>query len=711
MMRWVFCIVAITFGTVMYGAPAVVRSGEHPEFVRLVVDIPVGSDWTVGRVADGYAVQIEGVSEFDTSGVFSRISTSRIRGLKSNREQSRLVLFSDCDCNATAFLWRPDKLVIDINDGPASPDSMFEEVLDRQATEITQPILPILTDVRPSAMRPEVRPIPIVDFASVFENRTELNALEQVVVESLARAATQGLLAPSDNLQFLQTITSQLDSHFARNEPGLSAYTSIDLGAERATSDTSMQETCLSESYFDVGSWADGPPYAERTAQARAKIAGEFDRIDPSAVVQLAKSYIVFGFGREARNALQIDGKNSKEREILSTMGAIIDGDPFDLDGLSAQLGCRGPAALWALLAQNGPTKVEIDRNGILREFRALPVALRNHLSPRLSSKFRERGDFEAAEMVISSEVDGPDTTFEAAIAQTELLSEMGKTDEAAEALASLASTDSRMTPGALIEYLSLAVETETDIDLEAIALGDILRFENKGGEIIGDLAAAQVRAYIAVDDLGAAFRLLSDEAETIGVERLVELTSGAVIAAKTGYEDTAFLELAFSATMNSVNPEAENAVASRLLMLGLPERAMEIIAGQAVGSAMMERRYLRSSAALEIGDPEAAIGELLGLTTARAEKIRSQAELVLAGQDTISAVAQGNDWRMGNWTQLAKGDDTLLQDVSRSVLSEVNIPAGGEQPLADGRRLLAQSADMRNLLDEILSRFEAVPE
>ncbi len=145
--------------------------------------------------------------------------------------------------------------------------------------------------------------------------------------------------------------------------------------------------------------------------------------------------------------------------------------------------------------------------------------------------------------------------------------------------------------------------------------------------------------------------------------------------------------------------------------MLGLPERAMEIIAGQAVGSAMMERRYLRSSAALEIGDPEAAIGELLGLTTARAEKIRSQAELVLAGQDTISAVAQGNDWRMGNWTQLAKGDDTLLQDVSRSVLSEVNIPAGGEQPLADGRRLLAQSADMRNLLDEILSRFEAVPE
>tara|TARA_R110002110_G_scaffold6202_5_gene31215 strand:- start:4082 stop:6217 length:2136 start_codon:yes stop_codon:yes gene_type:complete len=711
MMRWVFCFLAVTYGTVIYGAPAVVRSGDHPEFVRLVVDIPVGSDWKVGRVADGYAVQVEGVSEFDTSGVFSRISTARIRSLKNEQEQSRLVLFSDCDCNATAFLWKPDKLVIDINDGPARPDSKFEEVLDREVEEPTRPILPILTDVRPLAMRPEVRPIPIVDFASALENRTELNALEQVIVESLARGATQGLLAPSDNLQLSRAVPAQLDSHFARNEPGLLTRTSIDLGAERATTDINMPETCLPESYFAVGNWADGPPYAERTAQARARIAGEFDRIDPSAVVQLAKSYIVFGFGREARNALKIDGENSQEREILSVMGAIIDGDLIEPDGLSAQLGCSGPAALWALLAQNRPTKVEIDRNGILREFRALPAQLRNHLGPKLSNRFRARGDFEAAEMVISNKVNGSDTTFEAAIAQTELLSEMGKTDEAAEAFAFLAATDSRMTPSALIDYLTLAVETDANIDSEAIALGDILRFESKGGEIVGELAVAQVRAHIAVDDLRAAFRLLSDEAGAIGNERVDELTSGAVIAATTRYEDTAFLELAFSTTLESVSPEAENAVAARLLTLGLPERAMEIIGGQAVGSAMMERRYLRSSAALEIGDAEAAIDELLGLSTERAEKIRGQAELVLAGQDTISAVAQGDDWKLGNWTTLARGDDALLQDVSRSVLSEVNIPTDGEQPLADGRRLLAQSADMRNLLDEILLRFVAVPE
>ena len=711
MMRWVFCLLAITYGTVIYGAPAVVRSGEHPEFVRLVIDIPVGSDWKVGRVADGFAVQIEGVREFDTSGVFSRISTSRIQGLKSELEKSRLILFSDCDCNATAFLWKPDKLVIDINDGPARLDSKFEEVLDREVEETTQPILPILTDVRLSAMRPEVRPIPIAEFASGLENRTELNLLEQVVVEGLARAATQGLLAPSDNLQLLQSATTQLDSHFARNEPGLLTHTSIDLGAEGATSDIDMPETCLPEKFFAVGNWADGPPYMERTAQARARIAGEFDRIDPSAVVQLAKTYIVFGFGREARNALKIDGENSQEREILSVMGAIIDGDPIERDGLSAQLECSGPAALWALLAQNRPTKVEIDRNGILREFRMLPVQLRNYLGPKLSNRFRERGDFEAAEMVIRNEANGSDTTFETAIAQTELLSEMGKTDEAAEALALLAATDSRMTSSALIDYLTLAVETDANIDPEAIALGDILRFESKDSEIVGALAAAQVRAHIAVDDLGAAFRLLLDEAGAIGLEGVEELTSGAVIAATTRYEDTAFLELAFSTTLETVNPEAENAVAARLLTLGLPERAMEIISGQAVGSALMERRYLRSSAALEIGDAEAVIDELLGLSTERAEQIRGQAERVLAGQDTISAIAQGDDWKSGNWTTLAREDDALSRDVSQSMLSEVNILAGGEQPLADGRRLLAQSADMRTLVDKMLLRFEAVPE
>lgn len=708
MIRWFVLILASTMAPVLSAEPVSIRSGEHASFVRLVIDTPVGADWKVGRVDNGFAIEIEGVSAFDTSTVYARISDSRIRGISVSPELSRLVLRSDCECHAKGFLWKPDKLVVDVIDGPGNGNDFLDKEIIAETPDLVLPLLPI-----PDARNPrdEVNSNDALNFEAAATEDAQLNVLEKIVVESLARAATQGLLAPAESLQSILGDTVQFDLHVLRNEPGLVAHTSIDDGALLANEDVVADAECLSSDYFTASEWAEGSPYSERIAQARAEITTEAGKIDPTKIVELAKVYISFGFGREAKHTLKFDGENSQEREIIAQIGAIIDGDTSDTTLLASQLRCDGEAALWALLATTGPTNVEFDRNGILRAYKALPSFLQSHLGPNLSKKFRDQSDFEAAEMVLSADVGGAPPTFETETAQVNLLSDLGKNDEAVEVLQELAESDSRMTPNALIDYLNLAVETGADISPEAIALGDILRYENKGDPIASELAAAQVAAQIEFKDLGSAFLLLADEAAAMEPEQAKELRARAVIAATQDYENTEFLELAFSGIVESLDAAAQNAVAARLLSLGLAERASQLVSGPAIGTAMQERRYLRAQAALIVGDGQGVLEGISGLSTERAVELREQATLVVAGRAELSIGGSRDDWKLGNWAALSQGSDPFLKDISRSILSDLEVPQGGQEPLADGRRLLAQSADMRDLLDDMLDRFQPVLE
>ncbi|WP_458791974.1 hypothetical protein [Yoonia sp. MH D7] len=538
---------------------------------------------------------------------------------------------------------------------------------------------------------------------------TQLDDLEQIIVESLARATTQGLLAPTSNLTSVEAAPIHIDAHFGRNEPGLSAHTSIDSAITPSTAAIDSSGTCLPPEHFDVSDWVTDKTFVDRVAQARAHIVSEFDKTDPNLVIELARTYLLFGFGREARSALLVDGANSREREILILMGTIVDGDAILPTMLKPQLKCRGGEALWAFLAQPAGSRAVGDRSSILREFRLLPMDLQKLLGPELSSRFRKVGDFDAAEMLLTAHSDELGQTFETTIAKTELLNDLGKNEEAAGILGELAASDSRMTPEALIDYLTHAPETELGVDPEAIALGDILRYENKGKSVVGDLAAAQIEALISIADLSAAFQLLEEESEAIGALRKNEMKSAAVLSAADSYEDAVFLEFAFSMDFENVAAESQNIVASRLLALGMPERAATLVDGPATGTTMMERRYLRAQADVDVGDSKAAMSELAGLSTERAQKLRSQIELAASGREGISLVAYGDDWKLGNWAALLQGDDTLLQGISHSMLKEIDLAADSDEPLADGRRLLTQSSEMRDLLVDMLSRFEVV--
>lgn len=692
-MRVLFFVLLFMPLSIVNAQTVSIRAGEHANFSRLVLTIPVGSGWDVGRIEGGFGVSVENVETFNYDAVFDRIPRDRILDLALLKSKIALSIVANCECYASAFLWQPDKLVVDIRDGGAPTASPSNDPFD---VPVQFTVLPVLTEQRPiERLVPDLTPL-----EPVAQN--QLDALEEIITAGIGRAAAQGLLEPSKVISSVQP--TQIDAHILQNSPGILAHTSFDRQVEEISG-----PECFADELFDVPSWGNADvPFHQHIAQLRSAVVGEFDRPDPQAVEQLAKGFLYYGFGREARNALTIDEEKSTGRSILIALATVMDGDFLEMP-LAQDPDCSGVASLWTFLSNAEPAVYQFDRKVVLRSFRALPVHLQTHLGPTLSEKFLEIGDLEGAEIALNSSEFTSDKTIETKLAETGLQVAQGDIVEVTETLAVLAATDVRLTPKALTDYFTMAVQSSISIDPEALALADIFRFEQRGSPQTGNLVAAQIEALVASGNVPRALDILDEEAAVLGDDRYEILQSAALIAASKTYDDLAFIELAFEDDTVLASSDVQNKIAERLIELGFPQRAGVLVAGSAVGSAMIDRRYLRAEAALARGDANATLVHLLGQTSDRANTLRVFADLLLEGRGDILGELGPTDWRLGNWASMSQGEDVLLQDISISVLDDATASLDRTAPLAQGRDLLAQSVKTRALLNDVLMRFAPV--
>ena len=129
-MKWVLAAVVLAFAVV--GARAqtvVVRSGEHSDFSRLVLQFPEPVEWQFGRAHDGYELRLESREvEFDLTRIFRFIPRNRIRDV-SSPAPGRLLVAISCDCTGDAFEIRAGRVVIDIKNGRPDHAARFETEL------------------------------------------------------------------------------------------------------------------------------------------------------------------------------------------------------------------------------------------------------------------------------------------------------------------------------------------------------------------------------------------------------------------------------------------------------------------------------------------------------------------------------------------------------------------------------------------------------
>lgn len=737
-MRYLLAVVIWFVTTISCLAqPVVIRTGEHADFTRVVLTIPVGAEWRLGRYASGYVLELPVSDGFDTRNFFDLIPKDRISAVSQNIDVGQLRFEIACDCYADAFLYRPNILVIDVRNGTPSPQSPFEKSLSDTQTRPSpvsgsgfvvpqNPVLPIIlppasvasltprTVVSEERNTTEVPAEMIASNTSTLEN--DLGALEQAVTESLSRALSQGLLdaemAPGATVPASNGARRGALENMGFQSPGIKASTSVDQNAispAPAEAITQEGDRCLPDAYFDVGNWGDDSPFQSQISLVRGQMTGEFDRGNNSAVTELARRYLFFGFGREAEQALQIDGARSLERRYLVALSRIIDDRPLEQGLFVQQVSCAGPVSLWAVLAHGeGPMDATLNRDSVLRSFRDLPLVLQGHLGPRLARKFISLGDTYAASQVLVSTRSVEDRPIAVELAEAALVQTMGDPLDAVAALTDIAGNNPRMTAEAMRDLLVESTRNGIDPRDEDLLLADALRFENAQLPISEDLAVAQIRALLAMDRFVDAQSLIREVSQTISPERVAILSVEYAENAIARMADTEFLRFAFDDMAAPLPHALEDAAAMRLLGLGFPERA----AGLMNGEGGEERKYLRARIALALGNPERAIAVLGGVDTDQATELRSIArDLKLSDAIAPDLTASGGTidslWRRGDWDALTKSEDALLQGTASAVLARDDMELNLDEPLGSGRALLDRSAQSRQAVAELLDRFE----
>ncbi|TNY33882.1 hypothetical protein [Pelagovum pacificum] len=663
----------------------------------------------------GYLVTLDDGLEIDVAGVFDRIPRTRIEDLEA--EANRLRIVSTCVCRVEAFLWQPDRLVVDVIDGlPQEPEGT-EEVVEDIATDVVR--LPLVTERSPSP------PSPLMPdaFVARAENDERLSDAESALLRNVARAAGQGLLALSvDPIQDRPDDEPDEPVEVAApptivQRPGIAAHTSID----RDLADIDLGQEllgdidCLPSEFFAMREWGGDAPFGPAISGRRDSILRDSGEIDEDAVMELAQGYLAYGFGAEASWVLAQLDRGGRRIGSLRAIAAVLNGQVAP-EILNGQLHCDNDAALWTLLGTSAGSEIQIDSRTLLVSFERLPSPVKQLIAPRLVARFLEMDDKDSATIVGRSIGIEEDPSPEAMVSSIELESALGGQDNSLDAVLDLLADTQQADPALVLRAFELAHQQDRHLPPEIMDLAETLQFQHRDSATAQDLLRARV---IAELDLGH-----YDKAAAIAVREGddIELNSTAYGALAASAPDGVFLDVVLGEHVPQLRPAVENEIAERLLSLGLADAAEERLIATPSGHDARDRRYLRARAALMQGDVDRVRELLVGLTDEQAENLRRRAAIEAGDFETAlsDAGAQPDEptapelaWRAGNWNRLASSPDVQLRERADVMLASDTRPLTDvlEEPsLREGRDALSRAGSSRDSIASMLDRF-SLPE
>lgn len=621
-----------------YGQMVELRSGEHADFSRLVMQFDGTPDWAFGRTDGGYELRVnQGGLGFDTRRVFDLIPRSRIIAVE-NPQPGILTIRVAPGHHADAFEIRDGRLVIDIKDGPPPATAQFESPLPAAGAmpdpPATPPIeLPLLPPVLPDI--PAAVPL-VLNAAPPPAPSEHIADMQAEVLGQLARAASQGLI-DVDLAETERAIAPEPEPPTPPPPPvappkmdlsHVRVQTRVDLDRRSAASDpalTAEGDTCLPDTLFDIAAWGSGA--------GPGGLVGEFDTPDPARLGDLVRAYLYQGFGAEAKNAMAAFGVVVENADLLHAMADIMDHGHSQTQGrLAMQASCNTSAALWAVLAQPRLGRGDpINRDAVLTAFSNLPIHLRRNLGPGLSERFLAIDDHQTAIAIRNAIYRAPGAHGDGvSMLDARLDLALGDEDAAVETLSDLANDGGIHAAEALVILIDTLVDTAQPVPNNRIAEAEALVVPHRNTPLGAELTRAAISGMIANGQgAGAIDRLRAAMAkESITPEVHAALLGRAYIALAQNADDVSFLQIAFTpqarAELHGASVAARRAVAARLLDLGFADAVRDLLNTAEIPQA--EDRILLARAALAQGKPAIAIGYLAGLDDDAARQLRAAA-------------------------------------------------------------------------------------
>ncbi len=759
MIRFFLTLFAILATVGPAGAQTVVvRSGEHEDFSRLVLQIPAEAAWHFERSERRIILNVDSPGiQFDIDQVFERIPRKRLTGLAQASPGSGLVFELGCECTVSDFVQPPGYLVIDIKDPDKNQIAARPALVlpvnqtpyrlppGNAAASTAGDILPDHPNLPfPTSLNPSSTVIPLVEPGDPVKDErahpfVPINVSEERLLAQISRATDQGLLdlrnpprarASGTN----QPVTMHSESR-STSDPALSprplpvSVTTVidrDLAlVSQNLNNIGTAKACLDSNLVALHEWGGEKPFEAEIGRWRSQLFGEFDKVDPPKALRLARAYLHYGFGAEAGRALSlIQGTEPRHQTIVALAQLIDHGRLSGQNPFAGQQGCNSDVAMWAFLgADNWQENVNI--NAIQRAVARLPDHLRLHLGPKISQKFAEAGNSEAADAVLRIVTRaGVETGSGIELAKAAVSHLDGDSEAADHALTSAVAAGSEHSPDALIELIAARFRNREAIAPDLPELAAAYAVEYRRSEKSKDLRRTHAVALALAGRFPEAFQALSDITERDGQAARVQAVNPLIALLAERADDVTFLQFSLNLgneQKSAIPEETLNKVATRLLDLGFADHAALWLAKPTTGPDSAERQLLRAQVALAQGLPHRAMVELLGLDGPEAARVRasamrqngdySQAGAMLMAAEDVDAATR-SFWLAEDWEAVPEHSGTgygQVVDTTRE-LNRQGETTSDLPPLAQARELMQTSMATRADIADLLQFVEATP-
>ncbi|WP_299047530.1 hypothetical protein [uncultured Tateyamaria sp.] len=734
-------------------AEITVRSGAHDGFARLVLDVPRETEWSVQQDTDQATISIaDHAGGFDIASVFERIDQTYVRAVSS--EAGTLNIAFNCKCAAEVFRSGASMIVVDISqtEGLAEVSTASEISFGLEFVGTTR--LAFDPAEKPPTLNTEAQ-TPTIDFAEnsrepstatpsadiASTSRTaDLESLRQAqekLAERISFAATTGVLRPNNqgidlpgaearpqiNTQIFDSSVQLLDDEVGIGPIGgnLRITSSNDVpsdGIDQIQASTTLGVRCIDPALVRVQDWGDDAGFAKSVSNLRRDLYSEFDVLNPEVATDLARLYLHFGFGAEARQILAMIDQPTQSTAPLASIADVMEFGSAKPDNyIESFLDCDSDVALWAILAkQDLQPSDTINSDAAIRSLSSLPLHLRRFVAPALSKKLLAYGDQDAAAAALR----GLERTSEplqsaGAMAKADIELAQGDVAVAQDRLKGIVESNDQQSAQALIRYVDTHLDAEVAIDDDVATLVEAYALEFRDDPLGQELRRTHVLALAKSEQFDAAFAAL-DRMRPSGNAGLADRLESPLIEllSKTA-DDATFLEHAFAAITShpqDLSPQARSLLTERLIELGFLSEAEHLMT--ASGETLTpQHRLLRARISMGLSRPREALAFLGNLEGEVAERLRAQAN-AHAGEygmayTLFSEMNAGPDqlqsaWLSDDWLVLIEPTEPVLGPAVTVATSALDNSGDLNGMLGRTEDALDESANARDVIRQLLT-------
>ncbi|MBY5933632.1 hypothetical protein KUV51_11530 [Tateyamaria omphalii] len=736
-------------------AEITVRSGAHENFSRLVLDVATGTQWSVEQDSLGARVRIvDHENGFETSSIFEKIDRTFIDAVSASSDTIEIVF--NCQCRAEVF-WAGNRMVvIDVGRQNLKPENSIEEA------SFPSSLFTGSTPLRFAPRAPKKEPSEnttvqvsqivasdsrtiSVEMPTVIEpridrqesNPAKLQRAQEKLAERIGEAATTGVLNPSRKpwLIYEQERRAQIDTRIFDSSRSQSEATesmrsaSVNLritSSHDVPTETSRQNQasttfgfgCVDPSKVRIQDWASEADFAQQLAVLRKNLYSEFDKLNTKVALDLARLYLHFGFGPEARQVLRMNAELWSENPALIDIADILELGDRKVDGyLANYLDCDSEAALWAILSSSSLHPSDSVNNlAAIRTLSSLPIHLRRHLAPILSRKLLDYGDEDGAASALRGlERTSEPLTSPAELAKAEIELVQGKVETAQSRLEDVVASNDQQSAEALVRYVDTQFEAGVAISNDVATLVEAYAIEFRDDPLGDELRRTHVLALAKSNQFDEAFSALDRIRSTKMKNTADTLRSTVLEALSLDADDSTFVRHAFANMPNRASELSLSSVlmlADRLADLGFFSEAEQVMFSQRDVPQTVRNKLLRAKISLGLSRPQEALAVLRGLDGKEAARLRAAASSQ-AGDHTnaYEVFSQLEDethslqaaWLSDEWKTLLSRDAPTFGPTLEIASSQLNTSTDLEGMLGRLERALNESEESRDVIKQLL--------